>query len=99
MVEQINFSKVLLDVMLSFLLFAGAFAHRWFFVKDLKAETFLCSLVVGAYFYFHHRDVAFTHTIKPTGFDLDYIYWPAFWLLISINRSICARHSYKGECA
>jgi len=82
MISQINFKSVLLDIMLSFLLFAGALhtnfeqlkVQRWpilvFSTLGVLASTFL----VGTSMFF---------ILKWLGLDINYIYCLLFGALIS----------------
>jgi len=81
-VEQINFSKVLLDVMLSFLLFAGAL-HTDGSLLKAESRNILMFSVVGVLISTFIIATLLYYAIKLTGFDLDYIYCLLFGSLIS----------------
>ena len=81
-VEQINFSKVLLDVMLSFLLFAGALHTDGSLLKAESRNILMFSLWACLFLLFIIATLLY-YAIKLTGFDLDYIYCLLFGSLIS----------------
>lgn len=81
-VEQINFSKVLLDVMLSFLLFAGAL-HTDGSLLKAESRNILMFSVVGVLISTFLIATLLFYAIQLAGFELSYIYCLLFGSLIS----------------
>jgi len=82
LVESVNFSKVLLDVMLSFLLFAGALHTDGSLLKKEKRTIMLFS-VAGVLLSTFFIASLFYLTVRLIGFDLSFIYCLLFGALIS----------------
>ncbi len=82
LISQINFSEVLLDMMLSFMLFAGAMHTNFEQLKVQRgpvlgfafAGTLISTFLVGGLIYF---------ALKLLGFHIDFIYTLLFGALIS----------------
>jgi CPA1 family monovalent cation:H+ antiporter len=81
-VEQINFSRVLLDVMLSFLLFAGALHTNGSLLKVESRNIMMFSVIGVAISTFLIATLLY-YAIQLAGYHLDYIYCLLFGSLIS----------------
>jgi monovalent cation:H+ antiporter, CPA1 family len=81
-VQQINFTSVLLNVMLSFLLFAGAL-HTDSSLMRKESRTILLFAVMGVLISTFLIAVMLYGVIQFTGYKLDFIYCLLFGALIS----------------
>ena len=81
-VEDINFSKVLLDVMLSFLLFAGAL-HTDGSLLRAESRNIIVLSIIGVIISTFIIATLLYWLIQLTGFKPDYIYCLLFGALIS----------------